>query len=396
MQDSSPTVRSQWCQLLSLTLAHAVADTYVGIVAPILVPLRDHYQVSISLLIFVASLLAFSSNIFQLPIGHMRSTWRSPVLICGGVLLAGTSVLLTAIPKGHGAVLGMSLVALVAGLGVAAVHPEGLRAVHGLDRIPSSLSTAVFMVAGFTGFAGGALISSSMVEAWGLHSIVWLYAAAPLAAAPLFFSGIRLHVETDAHASEAPPAADRVPRVPFLPLFAMAATLATCSQIQATLLPTYLHETAGFSLSFSGLSFTLFGLGGMVGAITWGALAPRLGHLRVLFFCTLAGAPLTLVYLLLAPHTKWAAALLTFTAFIVYTGFPLCITLARFADSRLRLGQRMGIVSGGTWGIAAVALWILGPVAEHLTGMGPLLHLIWIGYLAAALLTYREMRRARG
>ena len=116
----------------------------------------------------------------------------------------------------------------------------------------------------------------------------------------------------------------------------------------------------------------------------------------MLFFCTLAGAPLTLVYLLLAPHTKWAAALLTFTAFIVYTGFPLCITLARFADSRLRLGQRMGIVSGGTWGIAAVALWILGPVAEHLTGMGPLLHLIWIGYLAAALLTYREMRRARG
>lgn len=395
MQDSSPSVRRQWCQLLSLTLAHAVADTYVGIVAPILAPLRDHYGISLSLLIFIASLLAFSSNVFQLPIGNLRSTWRSPILICLGVLLAGSSVFLTVLPAGPLCAVWLALIALAAGVGVAAVHPEGLRAVHGLDRISSSLSTAVFMVAGFSGFAGGALISSSMVEAWGLRSVVWLYAAAPLAVMPLCFSGIRLPVESDTHANNAPANGDHAPRVPFLPLFAMAATLATCSQIQATLLPTYLHDDAHFSLSFSGLSFTLFGLGGMVGAITWGALAPRLGHLRVLFFCTLAGAPLTLVYLLLAPHTKWAAALLAFTAFIVYTGFPLCITLARYADSRLRLGQRMGIVSGGTWGIAAVVLWGLGPLAEHVTGMGPLLHLIWIGYLAAAGLTYLEMRRAR-
>ena len=95
-------------------------------------------------------------------------------------------------------------------------------------------------------------------------------------------------------------------------------------------------------------------------------------------------ALLTLLYLLLAPVSKMDAALLAFTAFIVYTGFPLCITLARYADSPLRFGQRMGIICGGSWGIAAVVLWILGPISEH-TGMGPLLHLVWIGYLAAAL-----------
>jgi MFS family permease len=163
----------------------------------------------------------------------------------------------------------------------------------------------------------------------------------------------------------------------------MASILAICSQIQATLLPAYLQKEAGYSLSFSGLSFTLFGLGGMVGAVTWGALAPRLGHLRLLISLTLLGAPMTFIYLFWAPHSKLAVLFLAFTGFIVYTGFPLCITLARYAQSSLRFGQRMGFASGGTWGIAAMTLWCLAPLSNY-TGLGPLLHLIWVGYIVAA------------
>lgn len=382
MNPSPFSLSRQWRQLLTLTFAHGVADTYVGIIAPVFVPMHDHTGVSIPLLIFVASLLGFSSNVLQIPIGNLRTTWTHPVPICVGVLLAGAAVLIPCMPAGPHCVAWMSLVAGVAGFGVAIVHPEGLRAVHGLDKIPSSLSTAVFMVAGFLGYAGGALLSSTLTEHFGILSLGWLYAVAPAAALLLFLSGIRLPVEA-AKEKSALEHKENIPSIPFWPLFIMAALLATCSQIQATLLPTYLHKEVGYSLSFSGLSFTLFGLGGMVGAITWGALAPRIGHLRVLLCATLVGAPLTVIYLLFAPHSRAAVGLLAFTGFIVYTGFPLCITLARYAASSLRFGQRMGLISGGTWGIAAVVLWVLGPLSEH-TGMGPLLNLIWIGYLIAA------------
>jgi len=204
---------------------------------------------------------------------------------------------------------------------------------------------------------------------------------------------VRLPVEAAKPVPDVP-SAERTPSVPFGTLFVMAAVLATCSQIQGTLLPSYLHEEAGYSLSFSGLSFTLFGVGGMAGAVLWGALAPRLGHLRVLLATALVGAPFTALYLWLAPRTKGAVAVLAFTGFIVYTGFPLCVALARYADSSLRVSQRMGLISGGTWGVAAVVLWIIGPIAEH-TGLRLLLHLIWIGYLAAAAMTLFQMRRAK-
>jgi len=85
---------------------------------------------------------------------------------------------------------------------------------------------------------------------------------------------------------------------------------------------------------------------------------------------------------------------LAFTGFIVYTGFPLCITLAQYATSSMRFGQRMGLISGGSWAIAAVVLWILGPIVKH-TGIGPLLHLIWIGYFAAVVMTLVEIRKKR-
>jgi hypothetical protein len=99
-----------------------------------------------------------------------------------------------------------------------------------------------------------------------------------------------------------------------------------------------------------------------------------------------------MLYLWLAPQTQSAAAVLAFTGFIVYTGFPLCIALARYSNSSLRVSQRMGLISGGTWGIAAVMLWIIGPIVERV-GMRPLLHLIWFGYLAVAAMTLWQMRR---
>lgn len=384
--------RRQWRQLFALTLAHAVTDMYVGIVAPVLVPLRDHYGIPIRRLIAVSALFAFAANLFQIPIGQLRARWRSPLPICLGVLLAGVSVLLVALPTGPATLPMMAVIVLAAGLGVAIVHPEGLRAVHGLNQLPASLATAIFMVAGFLGFASGALISAWLTQQFGLRSLLWLCLAAPAASLPTLLTGTRLPV--DATATARGPSLQQIetiPKLPFAPIFALAAILATCSHIQATLLPTHLHEEVGFSLAFSGLSFTLFGLGGAIGAVFWGAMAPRLGHLRILLFCTLAGAPLTLLYLLLAPRTTAAAALLALTGFIVYTGFPLCVTLARYAASNLRFGQRMGWISGGSWGLAAVALWGLGVVSER-TGLGPLLHLVWGGYLLAALLLFHLNR----
>ncbi len=373
-------------------MAHAVADLYVGMIAPVLLPMRDHYQLSFGAMVFIAALLGFCANLFQLLVGHLRARWQHPGVICGGTLLASLAVFIPSLPAGAFSLAGMLVLAVTAGFGVAMVHPEGLRAVHGLDRIPTSFSIATFMVSGFMGFACGAMVSSHIVERQGLEALRWLSLLAPVAAGLLWIVRVRLPVE--AHREATSLVTERMPSLPFPTLFIVGTLLTVSSSVQATLLPSYLHKEAGYSLSFSGLSFTLFGLGGTVGTLLWGALAPRLGHLRVILVSTLLGVPLTILYLWLAPQTTHASALLVLTGFIVYVGFPLCVALARSAKSKLRLTQRMGIMSGGTWAIAAVVLWCLGPISSY-TGLKILLHLIWLGYGGSAIILWILSLRAK-
>src|SRR5574344_2024618 len=122
----------QWRQLVAITFAHAVVDLYIGCLTPILIPMRTRYGLSLPWLIFVATLMGFSSYVFQIVIGNIRAQWTSCGLIIAGLFCGGTAVLVPNLPIGETAIYSMSAVALLAGFGVAAVHPEGLRAVQGL------------------------------------------------------------------------------------------------------------------------------------------------------------------------------------------------------------------------------------------------------------------------
>lgn len=386
----------EWRQLAAITFAHATADLYMGILAPILVPMRDRFSLSLGALIFIVSAMGFASNIGQIAIGNLRASWTSPAVIIAGLFAGGAAVFVPNLPVLAATPLLalMSVLAVIGGLGVAAVHPEGLRAVQGLLHIRSAVSTPFFMVFGFFGFAGGAIISTLLTEHFGLRSLLFLYLLAPLATAGLLLCRVRLPRERGAAGNDGRGAAEGMPSFPFWPLFAAASFLATSSQVLSTVLPSYLHSVLGYTLSFGGLSFTLFGLGGMAGSLIWGALCPRLGIFRILLGITTAGVPLNLLYLWLAPRTGLAAAELLLTGFIVYAGFPFCVTLARYSKTSLRQSQRMGWASGGSWGIAAVVMWALSPFVDRI-GLGPILHIVWGGYLAAALTLLWMWRRQK-
>ena len=98
---NSNTRAGQWRQLLAVTLAHAVADIYVGFITPLLVPMHERYGVSFGAMVFIAALLGFSANIFQVVIGSVRPTWTRPWLINAGLLLAEMGWFAEAVRRGH-------------------------------------------------------------------------------------------------------------------------------------------------------------------------------------------------------------------------------------------------------------------------------------------------------
>jgi len=364
-------------QLLALAGVHFLIDMFAGMLPAILPAIRDEFGLSLSLGGLVLAALYMTSNGIQPLIGHMRADKRRPLFLHLGLILGASICLLGALPRGSGAFAIMILLAVVSGCGIAIVHPEGLRAVHWLRRIPPAISTAVFMAGGFLGYASGGAISAFLVSRFGLKGLYPLALCPVIGIVMVIFLRIRLAVERKVRNKNE--ARTEENRLPFWLIMAMAMPAAVSTTILVALLPTVLSEL-GFELTFGGFSTMMFGLGGAVGSFVWANIARKKGELKCSIAALFLVLPFLVAYLVLIDN-RMAIWILFGVGFCAIAAYILMITLSRYATG-LSLGQRMGFMVGGTWALASIVFMALLPVTEHF-GTNVILKFTPLGYLCS-------------
>jgi len=375
--------------LLALAGVHFLIDMFAGMLPAILPAIRDEFGLSLSLGGLVLAALYMTSNGIQPLIGHMRADKRRPLFLHLGLIIAASICLLGALPRGSGAFAIMILLAVVSGCGIAIVHPEGLRAVHWLRRIPPAISTAVFMAGGFLGYASGGAISAFLVSRFGLKGLYPLALCPVIGIVMVIFLRIRLAVERKVRNKSDTRTEGN--RLPFWLIMAMAMPAAVSTTILVALLPTVLNEL-GFELTFGGFSTMMFGLGGAVGSFVWANIAHKKGELKCSIAALFLVVPFLVAYLVLI-NNKMAIWILFGVGFCAISAYILMITLSRYATG-LSLGQRMGFMAGGTWALANIVFMALLPVAEHF-GTNVILKFTPLGYLCSGLLGILVMSKLR-
>lgn len=369
----------QWAQLLALSSVHFTVDMFGNMLPSILPAVRSEFSISLSLGAFVLAALTITANGIQLFTGRLRSEHTRPLFLYLGMVLAVCICLLPALPR---SALGISILiflGVVCGGGIGIVHPEGLRGIHTLTRIPPAISTAVFMVGGFVGFASGGAISAALVSRFGLKGLY------PLLLCPIFgilmvmLLRIRLAVESIPTDALTP----RVAKInlDFRLVMIMAMPAAVSTTLIAMLLPTQLEEL-GFALTFGGFSATMFGLGGALGSFVWAAIAHRKGELLCSTLAFLLAGPFAFAYLLLLSRT-WAIWIVFAAGFFAFAAYILLITLARYAAGA-GLGSRMAWIVGGTWLFASIVFMPLAAIADRF-GTAQVMKYAPIGYLLSGL-----------
>jgi predicted MFS family arabinose efflux permease len=139
---------------------------------------------------------------------------------------------------------------------------------------------------------------------------------------------------------------------------------------------------------------TLFGLGGALGSFAWAHIARKKGELKCSIVALLLAVPFLLAYLAMM-NKKPAMWILFGAGFCTVSAYILMITLSRYARG-LTLGQRMGLIVGGTWALAYVLFMILLLAAEHFKfSTGAILRLVPWGYLLSGIFGLVVMPRAR-
>lgn len=386
-------------QIAALSAAHFMVDMLGGLLPGFLPIALTHFNLNLGMGVIIITSMSIGCNIMQIPAAMLGRETRKPWLLNLGLLMAGLIVLLAAMPSAT-PVFVLCILMVIVGAGIAIVHPHGLRGTQHIGKIAPSVTTPTFMTGGFLGSAVGPWISALLVGHFGLKGLYWMIPPILLIILSLRLSNVKLAPD---HAQpvvreEKDPAAEKTASIQtaaeapwsFWNLFLIATLLNTGTVTIQALLPSYL-VMLDFALSFGGFSAMLFGIGSAIGSITIGFLVRKHRCAPFVLNGLALGIPTLQVYFLVAQYSA-ACLLIMLGGLLASSCYPLLVSMSRNAEGSLPMSTRMGLIVGGTWGLAGVALLVIGQIASRI-GLAPVMHLSWFFYsfsLIAALLTMKK------
>lgn len=357
-------------------------DVYQGAVAalvPFFVAERAYGYAAASGLVLAASLL---SSVAQPVFGALTDRWAMPWLLPVSTLLGGAGIALSGVSGSYALTL---VFVAVAGLGVAAYHPESARVARLAGR-GSHRGMAWFALGGNLGFALAPLLVSAVVATGGLRLTPLLVVPA-LVGSLLCLPVLRaLHRPGDARADTAV-TTGRDDWISFTKLSSAVICRSIVFIGLSTFVPLYAAaHLGGSTLAGTAALFVLY-LGGAVGSALGGRLADRWDRVTVCRWSYLA-AVVAVTGLLTVP----GPALYLFVALAsagLYVPFSLQVTLGQdYLPSRI--GTASGITLGLTVSVGGLAGPLIGSLADATslrTALTPLILMPALSWLCLRTLT---------
>jgi len=346
--------------LWSLTLGHFSVDMLGGAM-PVVVGLylKESLGLSLAQIGLLLGAYKMSSSLTQPLFGYLSDRYGGRWFAVGGVLwIAFFQGMVGYMPTFNLALL----VALLAGFGSAAFHPQGASGANIAAGERKTAGVAMFMLGGNMGFAIGPILAALIMGYFGMHGTAVLAGIVFLIAPLLYFlSGRAVKEGSNKEANW---------RIELNPLFSIAAVVALIlvmslrawsSESFSSFVPQFFVDIAGFGKAKASLlsSLMLFTLA--FGSITGGILADRIGPTRVMAASMLLASPLmAAVFLLGDERAFWVAPLL---GFFNGAAWPPMLVMAQNLFHKNR-GVGSGVALGFVFAMGGLGVNLTGWLAE--------------------------------
>jgi FSR family fosmidomycin resistance protein-like MFS transporter len=292
-RDSVDKARFQSGQVLSLSLAHALHDTYTGFLPPLL-PL---FIASLSLSNSAAGLLTV---FIQLPslaqplVGHIADSVNLQYLIVAGPAVTALLMSLLGLAPSY---LALAVLLVLAGLSSASFHAVGSAMAGESSGRALGRGLGWWMVGGELGRALGPVLIATVVTYLTLDGTPWLILPGIAGSVALWLCVRNRLVRStrEAQVSDWAMVARGLCPV-LLPLAGITATRGFTVAALATYLPTFL-TLEGANLWVAGASLTIVEAAGVAGVLLMGWLSDKIGRSRVLILCMVSLPFLMLFFL---------------------------------------------------------------------------------------------------
>jgi FSR family fosmidomycin resistance protein-like MFS transporter len=339
------TTRAWLVPLVLYCLGHFLVDLYqgsIGVLQPILV---DRFRLSFSEAGILGGAFVCSSSMVQPLYGYLCDRFRSRLFSALGPIVTAIFICSLGRASGFGSLL---LMVIVAGVGVAAYHPQAAsNAIAAIQR-NRARAMAIFVGCGSLGWAAGPVFLSFMLNRVGLDRLLW--GIIPGVFATLLLLGLLPPVVQKRNAREK---ADWNSLLAvWKPMTILLLLVMIRSVVQVTFgqfLPLYLHTVRQYSLSEASLSLTLYLACGAIGGFAGGTLADRFGGRLIIIFSMIGSVPLLALFVF--AQGAWSIAGLLLGGLVLLFTMPINIVMAQEL-APTQAGTVSALMMGFAWGCA--------------------------------------------
>lgn len=344
-------------KVATIALAHAVHDTYTGMLPAILPVLIEKFMMTNTAAGLLAVFLRIPS-LLQPLIGRLADKNNLKFFIVLTPAITGVGMSLLGAADSYGLLV---LFLLIAGFSSAALHAVApvLGSTYSGNRLGRGMS--FWMVGGELGRALGPIVVVTVIGYLTLEGLPWLMIAGSLISFFLYeklkdVSTITTNRTDSAYWRDAL----KDIRWVIAPITILVFTRSMVTATLTTFLPVFL-ESEGSSLWVAGASLSILEISGMVGAFLAGSLSDRLGRRRMLLVSYIA-TPILMV-LFVQSNTLLKIPLLILLGFFAIAIVPVLMAVVIENTSENRSFAN-GIFMALSFALQALATFLVGYISD--------------------------------
>lgn len=342
--------------------AHFINDIYTGFLNPIMPFIAEQVKISMPVATIILSCSHIFSSLMQPYFGFFADKIKKRALIFWGLIFTSIFISLASAAKN---IPFMILFIILGSIGSSLFHPQSLGLISKFSKSEVARNMGIFIAMGTLGFSMGPLLSSTIAQYFGLAKMPVLSILGISWALLMFRMVPKFSCEpTKKKTFKLKQAFIDIlsnKKLNILNLIAMLKSLITTS---CSILLPFLWKAQGYSKFQIGLALFFFLFLGGIGSLLSPKLEKKIGTPNVFYISMITTFPLMIMFMLTYKNMPILSFIIfAIMGFITMFATPITMSMAQNVLPQYKsiIG---GFINGFSWGIVAIAMSIIGYIAQ--------------------------------
>ena len=349
--------------LVWLSGGHFINDIYTGVLNPIMPFIAAKIGLSMAIATIILTVSHIFSSLLQPLFGYFADNIVKRSFIFWGLILSSIFIPLSALSDNPFILV---IFIIIGSIGSSLFHPQALGfASRFANKLNPGKSMAVFVAMGTLGYSCGPIISSGITQFLGMHKMPLMTCLGVMWALLMFKFVPKLSLSEPVLSKiNFKTAFKRILTNRKLNILNVIAMLKTMIMSACFILLPFLWKNMGYEPFYIGMALFLFIFAGGIGSLLSNSVERRIGAANVFYISMISTLPLMILFVLTySAHPTISLVIFVITGFITMMATPVTMVMAQNVLPEYK-SIISGFINGFSWGIVAVAMSLLGFIAE--------------------------------